>query len=407
MSVLSGSEPLSASTPSPAGPPPEAGHLQPTGVRPPLVMSHGRGSWLWDEDGRAYLDFVQGWAVNALGHSPPVIARALAEQAERLLLPSAAFHNRPQLELSAALAAATGLDRVFLCSSGAEANEGAIKLARKWGRVHRGGAAEILTFEGAFHGRTLATMAASGRPGWDTLYAPPVPGFRRLPYGDLDAVADAIDDATAAIWLEPIQGEAGVRVPPAGFLSGLRRLADERGVLLLADEIQTGMGRTGRLLACEWEGVRPDILTLGKGLGGGVPLAAVLATEAACCLEPGDQGGTYAGNPLMAAVGLAVLREVTAPGFLERVRERGAELAAGLAGIAAGHAGCVVEGRGLLQALELGAPVAADVVERCRSRGLLLNGPRPSRLRFMPALSVGSAEIARLGDVLEGVLGEV
>jgi len=243
--------------------------------RPDAVMVRGEGSWLWDDRGRRYLDFVQGWAVNCLGHASPVIQRALAEQAGRLVSPSPAFHNAPQLDLAEALARASGLDRVFFCSSGAEANEGAIKLARKWGTLHRAGAYEIVTADGSFHGRSLATMAASGRPGFEKLFKPPMPGFEKVPYGDVGAVDRAIGERTVAVMLEPIQGEAGVVVPVPGTLRALRALTRERGVLLIVDEIQTGMGRTGQLFAHAAENVSPDIMTLGKGLGGGVPLAAL------------------------------------------------------------------------------------------------------------------------------------
>ena len=225
-------------------------------------MARGQGSWLWDEEGRRYLDFVQGWAVNCLGHAPPIIRKALADQAGRLLTPSPALHNRPQLELADELARHSGLERVFFCNSGAEANEGAIKLARKWGRTRRARSHEraapyeIITTHGSFHGRTLATMAASGKAGWDTLFPPAVPGFVKVPYGDADAVARAIGERTVAVMVEPVQGEAGVVVPPDGYLRALRELTHERNILLIADEIQTGMGRCGDLFACGAAGVR-------------------------------------------------------------------------------------------------------------------------------------------------------
>ena len=235
--------------------------------RPPLVMVEGAGSWLWDRDGKRYLDFVQGWAVNALGHSPRVVLDALQAQGSRLINCSPAYYNEPMAELAALLAETTGLDQVFLCNSGAEANEGAIKLARKWGARHREGAFEIITMHGGFHGRTLATMSASGKPGWDALFEPKVPGFRKVPLGDLDAVGAAITPRTVAVMLEPIQGESGVVVAPDHYLRALRSLTRERGILLMLDEVQTGVGRTGRFLACQHAGIAPDIVTLGKGLG--------------------------------------------------------------------------------------------------------------------------------------------
>jgi acetylornithine/N-succinyldiaminopimelate aminotransferase len=379
-------------------------HLMTITHRPSPVMVRGRGSWLWDDSGRRYLDFVQGWAVNCLGHAPGEIRRALTRQSEALLTPSPAFHNGPQLALSSALAHSSGLDRVFFANSGAEANEGAIKLARKWGGAERGGAYEIVTTENAFHGRTLATMAASGKPGWDDLFPPVIPGFVKVPFGDVAAMEAVIGAKTAALMVEPIQGEGGVVTPPRGYLRALRELADRHGLLLILDEIQTGMGRTGRLFAHQHERVRPDIMTLGKGLGGGVPLAALLARESVCRFEPGDQGGTMNGNPLMTAVGLAVHRKLAAPGFLAKVRDRSSQLRRGLTRLAKQHGLRGVRGAGLLLALELGAERAPELVETCRERGLLLNAPRPDLLRFMPALNVRASEVdtmlARLDRVL-------
>jgi acetylornithine/N-succinyldiaminopimelate aminotransferase len=363
-------------------------HVMPVAERPPVVMAEGRGSWLRDTEGREYLDFVQGWAVNCLGHAPAVVVDALAGQARRLVNCSPAYFNGPMARLAALLAQGTGLDHVFLCSSGAEANEGAIKLARKWGARHRGGAFEIVTMEHAFHGRTLATMSASGKPGWDALFEPKVPGFRRVPLGDLDAIRGAVTAATAAVMLEPIQGEAGVFGVGDAWLRELRAVTRERGVLLILDEIQTGVGRTGRLFAYQHAGIAPDIVTVGKGLGGGVPLAALVASAGASCFEPGDQGGTYGGNPLMAAVGCAVLEAVGAPDFLATVAATGDHLAGRLRALSAELGHGEVRGRGLLLALALRGADAAAI-----DRGLLINAPRPDTLRFMPALTVSRAEI--------------
>lgn len=377
-------------------------------ARPPLVFVEGRGSWLVDHRGKRYLDFVQGWAVNSLGHCPPQIQDALARQAHRLISPSPAFFNAPALELSTQLAQLSGLERVFLCSSGAEANEGAIKLARKWGQVHRDGAFEIITFMDGFHGRTLATMAASGKPGWDRLFEPNVPGFPKATLNDLDSVKALITERTVAVMLEPIQGEAGVVPADDAFLRALRALCDEHGLLLILDEVQTGVGRTGTLFAFEQAGVAPDILTLGKGLGGGVPLAALLARETvAAAFAHGDQGGTYCGNPLMAAVGSAVLAAVAADDFLAGVRQRARHLEARLDVLIARHRLAGRRGRGLLQALDLGRPIGAQLVEQARDlapEGLLLNSPRPHLLRLMPALNVGLAEIDRMSGLLDALL---
>ncbi len=396
-------------TTAPAAPGPSAPAgaeaLIPITERPDTVFVRGEGSWLWDSGGRRYLDFTQGWAVNCLGHCPPEVAAALAEQSRTLVGCGPAWYSAPLLDYAARLAAATGMERCFLANSGAEANEGAIKLARKWGAVHRGGAYRIVTMEGGFHGRTLATMSASGKPGWNTVFEPKVPGFPRARLNDLASVEAAIDAETVAVMLEPVQGESGVWPAEDGFLAGLRELTGRRGLLLVLDEIQTGMGRTGRLLCCERAGVRPDILTLGKGIGAGAPLAAVLAREEVCCFAPGEQGGTFNGSALMCAVGLAVLEAVSAPGFLEHVEAASARLGAGLEALSARRGLGAVRGRGLLLALGLGARTdAAALSAAAFEAGLLLNAPRPDSLRFVPALNVGFGEIDAMLETLDGVL---
>ncbi|MEN3371884.1 acetylornithine transaminase [Dechloromonas sp. ZS-1] len=375
--------------------------------RPDIVFERGEGSWLTDHAGRRYLDFIQGWAVNCLGHCPPEIAEALATQARTLINPSPAFYNAPMVELAGLLTSHSCFDRVFFANSGAEANEGAIKLARKWGRLNRQGAHEIITFGHSFHGRTLATMSASGKAGWDTLYAPQVAGFPKAEYNNLASVEALIGPQTVAIMLEPVQGEGGVIPADVAFLQGLRALTRERGILLIVDEVQTGMGRTGKLFAHEHAGIEPDIMTLGKGIGGGVPLAALLAREAICCFEPGDQGGTYNGNPLMTAVGVAVLQRLLAPGFLDEVLALGDYLRAGLLALSEKHALQGERGSGLLRALILDDERAPDIVARALSMaptGLLLNAPRPNLLRFMPALNVTRAEIDQMLAQLDGLL---
>jgi len=388
----------------------ETDALMDVASRPPLVFVEGRGSWLVDHAGRRYLDFVQGWAVNALGHCPPEIAAALMAQGQRLISPSPAFFNDSALALAQRLAALSGLHRVFLASSGAEANEGAIKLARKWGELHKDGAFEIITFVDGFHGRTLATMAASGKPGWDRLFEPKVPGFPKARLNDLGSVRDLIGPRTVAVMLEPIQGEAGVVPADAGFLRSLRALCDEHGLLLILDEVQTGVGRTGTLFAFEQAGVVPDIITLGKGLGGGVPLAALLAKKEVACFAHGDQGGTYCGNPLMAAVGNAVLDVVAQPQFLAGVAERGAHLQKHLQRLAGRHGLVGERGSGLLRALDLGRPIGGALVEAAREmqpEGLLLNSPRPHLLRFMSALNVPFEDIDRMAAQLDRLLARM
>jgi acetylornithine/N-succinyldiaminopimelate aminotransferase len=388
----------------------ETGALMDIAARPPVVFVEGKGSWLTDHRGKRYLDFVQGWAVNSLGHCPPEIVKTIAAQAERLISPSAAYFNDAAIGLAERLTRLSGLERVFLASSGAEANEGAIKLARKWGALHKGGAWQIVTFADAFHGRTLATMSASGKPGWDRLFEPKVPGFAKAQLNDEQSVRRAIGPETVAIMVEPIQGEAGVVMAEDAFLRALRRLCDEHGLLLILDEVQTGIGRTGRLFACEHAQVRPDIMTLGKGLGGGVPLSALLASEQASCFAHGDQGGTYCGNPLMAAVGSAVIDRVSQPAFLEGVRMREQHLVRRLDELVARHRLTGEHGRGLLRALDLGRPCASQVVDCARElapEGLLVNAPRPQLLRLMPALNIESDAIDRMVELLDQALTAV
>ena len=372
--------------------------------RPSTVMVEGHGSWLWDADGKRYLDFVQGWAVNCLGHAPAVIAETLATQARRLINASPAFYNEPMARLAALLADTSGLAEVFPCNSGAEANEGAIKLARKWGARHRDGAFEIVTMEHAFHGRTLATMAASGKPGWDALFEPKVPGFPKIPMGDVDALERVLTPRTVAVMLEPIQGEAGVLPASDEWLRHVRRMTRERGLLMILDEVQTGIGRTGRMYGYEHAGIEPDIITLGKGLGGGVPIAALVAAEAASCFEYGDQGGTFNGNSLMAAVACAVVETVRAPGFLETVTATGRYLTERLERLSADKGHGSVRGRGLLLALALRDRDAPKVARDAMDRGVLINAPRPDTLRFMPALTVTREEIDHMIDVLSASL---
>jgi acetylornithine/N-succinyldiaminopimelate aminotransferase len=376
--------------------------------RPARVFNRGRGSWLWDSEGRRYLDLVQGWAVNTLGHAAPAITEALAEQSARLVQAGPGLHNDRAIELAHRLAQLSGLERCFFTSSGAEANEGAIKLARKFGQVHRGGAYEVITFHNAFHGRTLATMSASGKPGFDRLFAPQVPGFPKARLNDLASVSALIGPNTVAVMLEPIQGEAGVIEATPEFLRGLRVMCDELGLLLILDEVQTGVGRTGALWGHSEAGIRPDIMTLGKGLGGGVPIGALLAREAVSCFAPGDQGGTYCGNALMCAVALAVLDTVTAPGFLPAVQARGEQLRSGLQALAGTLGTGTVRGRGLLLALDLPLPdQAVRVADAARVPAdpalpaALVNAVRPQSLRLVPALNISLDEVTLALQLLE------
>jgi acetylornithine/N-succinyldiaminopimelate aminotransferase len=378
--------------------------------RPELVFTEGQGSWLTDHDGKKYLDFLQGWAVNCLGHSNPGMIAALEKQARKVINPSPAFYNEPMIKLADLLTANSCFNKVFFANSGAEANEGAIKLARKWGKIHKNGAYEIITFNHGFHGRTIATMSASGKDGWDTMYAPQVPGFPKAELNDIESVKKLINEKTVGIMLEPVQGEGGVIPSDHEFMRQLRQLTKEKNILLMVDEVQTGCGRTGKLFGHQLYNITPDIMTLGKGIGGGVPLAALLATDAVACFEPGDQGGTYNGNPLMTAVGCSVIEQLLAPGFLEEVVAKGAYLRELLLEISDEFGFDGERGEGLLRALQLNKDIGPEIVERARNLepiGLLLNSPRPNLLRFMPALNTSREELKQMAEMLKGILKEM
>jgi acetylornithine/N-succinyldiaminopimelate aminotransferase len=375
--------------------------------RPPIVFVEGHGSWLKDSTGKEYLDFVQGWAVTCLGHSPKALVRALSKQAAKLINCSPAYYNETMIKLADLIVKHSCLQRVFFTNSGAEANEGAVKLARKWGQKHKNGAYEIITMDHAFHGRTLAMMSASGKAEWKQLFEPKVPGFPKANLNDLNSVGAAINEKTVGIMLELIQGEAGVFVATDEFVKGLRDIAREKGILLILDEIQTGMGRTGKMFGYEHYGVEPDIMTLAKGLGGGVPLGALAAKENVSCFEVGDQGGTFNGNSLMMAVGIAVFGELTKPRFLGAVIKAGAHLRARLEEVSKQFGFGEVRGKGLLLALDLNKEAGPQVVEEAVNQGLLINSPRKNTLRFMPALNVTREEIDRMIDILTRVLQKI
>ena len=378
--------------------------------RPDIVMVEGSGSWLTDQNGKRYLDFLQGWAVNCLGHCNPGVVNALHQQAQKLINPSPAFYNGPMIRLSDLLTANSCFDKVFFANSGAEANEGAIKLARKWGQLHKNGAYEIITFDHSFHGRTLATMSASGKPGWDTMFAPQVPGFPKANLNDIESVKKCITDKTVAIMLEPVQGEGGVIPCDDSFMRELRQLTQENNLLLIVDEVQAGFGRTGTLFAYQHYGIEPDIMTLGKGIGGGVPLAALLCTDDVACFVPGDQGGTYNGNALMTAVGISVIDQLLAPGFLQSVITKGELLQSELLKLSSEFGLQGERGKGLLRALMLGKDIGGKLVDLARDlepEGLLINSPRPDLLRFMPALTVSIDEIRQMCAILRVLLKKV
>ncbi|WP_202113273.1 aspartate aminotransferase family protein [Paenibacillus sp. MMS18-CY102] len=374
-----------------------------TAHRPEAVMERGEGMYLWDTEGHEYLDFIGGWAVNSLGHCPAAIQQALAEQSAKLVCASPGFYNKPMLEFAEQLTALSCFDRVFFGSTGAEANESAIKLARKYGAIHRNGAYEIITALGGFHGRTLATMSATGKPQWEPLFAPKIPGFVHVPFNDIDAMRQAVSERTCAIMLEPVQGEGGVNVADPAYVAALRELCDEQGILLIFDEIQTGLGRTGKLFAYEHYGVEPDIMTLGKGIGGGFPLSAMLAKEQYNLFEAGEQGGTYTGQPLAMAVGKAVVSEIVSRDLSSHADRMGGYLKEKLQAWQERFGICRIRGLGLLIAFDLPTPSGKAMAEACMKHGLLINSPSPTVIRIIPPLIVTQEDIDRMLVVLEQV----
>lgn len=367
--------------------------LMPSVQRPQPVFVRGQGSWLWDSEDRTYLDFTQAGAANSLGHSPSVLVAALAEQAQSLINPGSGFYNRGMLKLADRLCRSTGSDQAYLLSSGTEACEAAIKLARKWGQLHRGGAAGIITASQSCHGRGFAALSAAGSDAPGNRFGPGLPGFSQVPFNDLPALHAAVDAQTVAIMLEPIQSEAGVIPATEHYLKGVERLCRELGILLILDEVQTGIGRCGTLLAEQLYGVRADIIALGKGLGGGVPLAALLARGKACCFEAGELDGTHHGNALMTSAGLAVLDSLQEHGFLQQARHNGQYLGQELTRLASRYAQGQVRGQGLFWGMTLADESADAVVKAALHEGLLLSAPQPDCLRFTPALSVSKGNI--------------
>jgi acetylornithine/N-succinyldiaminopimelate aminotransferase len=375
--------------------------------RPDIVMEKGQGLFLWDTEGKKYLDFVGGWAVTSLGHSPATIAQALAKQSQLLVNASPSFLNRPMIEYAKMLTDHSCLDRVFFASSGAEANEGAIKLARKYGSIHLGGAYEIITTINSFHGRTLATMSASGKQKWEKLYEPKVPGFIHVPLNDFAALRAAVTPNTCAIMLEPIQGEGGVYELEQDFIRQVRALCHEKKILLIFDEVQTGLARTGKLFAYEHYGVEPDVMTLAKGIGGGFPLSALLTKEQFNIFEPGDQGGTYSGQPLAMAVGLAVMNEVLENNLTDNAAKQGEYLQQQLRQLADRFSLTNIRGKGLLIAFDLPADKGSEVVGACLKNGLLVNSPQPATIRLMPPLIVTAEDTDAMIAILSSVLADI
>lgn len=376
--------------------------------RIPLTIVRGEGVRVWDEQGRAYLDFVGGWAVNALGHCHPVLVQAIERQARTLIHTSNQFYTIPQLELAEVLVKHSCLDRVFFTNSGVEAAEGAVKLARRYGKLHLNGAYEVITVSDSFHGRTLAMTAATAQHKYQQLYEPLPPGFINVEWNDVDAIRAATTENTCAVMVEPVQGEAGVRIPDAGYIPAIRRWCDEKGILLILDEVQTGIGRTGTLFAYEQTGVEPDIMVLAKGLASGVPIGAFLAKERASAFQPGDHGSTFGGNPLACAAALAVVTfiiEHDIPGHVRRAGGRFLQLLNDV--VRDVPVAKEARGAGLLLALVLEKDVADDVTLKCLHQGLLINRVRPNTIRFMPPLITTDSDIDEAVAILRTVLASV
>jgi len=371
-------------------------YLMQVGKRLPITFVRGQGCLLYDDAGREYLDLVAGIAVNLLGHAHPDVVAAVTAQASTLIHTSNLYFTQPQVELAQRLVELSFPSRVFFCNSGAEANEAAIKLARKWGTRNRGGAFEIITTAGSFHGRTLATVTAGGQPKYSDAFKPLPEGFVHVPYNDVDAIKAATGERTVAILLEPVMGEIGVVPSAPGYLAGVRQWCDAQNLLLILDEVQTGLGRTGRWFAHQHYGITPDVMTLAKGLGGGVPIGACLAAPRADVFEPGDHGSTFGGNPLACAAALAVLSVIDRDGLVGHAAEMGELLHDALLDLGAKD----VRGLGLMQAFELAEPRAKAIQQSCLEAGVIINAVDEFSVRLVPPLIIGHAEIDRAHDAI-------
>ena len=376
--------------------------------RLPLTLVRGKGARVWDEDGREYLDFVAGWAVNSLGHCHPATTEAVAEQVRTLIQVSNQFYTIPQVQLAELLIQNSCLDKVFLCNSGAEANEGAVKLARRYGKHHLNGAYEVITATGSFHGRTLGMVAATGQPKHQEPYVPLPSGFANVEYNSIEVVKAATSTKTCAVMLEPMQGEGGVNLPDDNYLAQVRAWCDQQGILLILDEIQTGIGRTGTLFAYEQYGVEPDIMTLAKGLGSGIPIGAILAKDSAAVFIPGEHGSTFGGNPVACAAGYATVKFIIDNDITGNAKKVGEYLMAGLKDLSRKHQVVTdVRGRGLLVAIEFNRDIAQSAVMACLEKGLLVNKLKPNTLRFMPPLTIGNADVDEALGILDEALTSI
>ncbi|MBI2850424.1 MAG: aspartate aminotransferase family protein [Chloroflexi bacterium] len=373
--------------------------------RTPLTLVKGKGARVWDDAGKEYLDFVAGWAVDSLGHCHPAVVEAVTRQANTLIQTSNQFYTVPQLQLSQLLVEHSCLNRVYVCNSGAEANEGAVKLARRYGSLKLNGAYEVITAFNSFHGRTLAMTAATGQEKFHKPYLPLPIGFKNIPYNDMDAIKATTSVQTCAIMLEPIQGEGGVNIPADDYLKKVRQWCDEKGIVLILDEIQTGIGRLGTLFGYEQYGIEPDIMTLAKGLGSGVPVGAFMAKEKFCVFAAGEHGSTYGGNALTSAAAYATVKYIIDNDIAGNAKKVGEYLMKALILLKTKYPFITeVRGRGLLAAIEFNSDIGADLLTACLEGGLLVNRVKPNALRLMPPLIITNREVDEAIDILDKAL---
>ena len=376
--------------------------------RQPVVIVRGEGTKVWDADGKEYLDFVAGWAVDNLGHCHPVITEAIVDQAKTLLQTSNQYYTVPQLQLAELLVDNSCLDQVFFGNSGAEANEGALKLARRYGKLHRDGAYEVITAFSSFHGRTMATVAATGQPHYQENFTPLLPGFVHVDYNDVEAIMNATTDMTAAVFLEPVQGEGGVIIPADDYLQRVREWCDRQGILLMLDEVQTGLGRLGSLFGYQEYGVEPDVMTLAKGLGYGVPIGAFMSKEYCMALVPGDHGSTFGGNALTTAAAYAGTKFLIDDDIPAKVKRMEIHLLNRLNELKSRFSFVTdVRGKGLLAAMEFDGDISGQVLTNANEAGLLLNGVKPNAIRFMPPLTITAEEIDQAMECLAEALAKI
>ncbi len=379
-----------------------------TFTRTPVTLVKGEGARVWDDTGKEYLDFVAGWGVVSLGHCHPVLAEAITEQARTLIQTSNQFYTVPQLRLAELLVQHSCLNKIFFSNSGVEATEGAVKLARRYGKLKLNGAYEVITALNSFHGRTLAMTAATGQAKFQEPYLPMPVGFINVAYNKIEAIKAATTSQTCAVMLEPVQGEGGVKLADDGYFRAVRDWCDQKGILLILDEVQTGIGRLGTLFAYEQLGIEPDIMALAKGIAGGVALGAFLAKDRASVFVPGDHGSTFGGNPLACAAGYATVKYIIDHDIVGNVKQVGQYFASGLEKLKRKYKFITeVRGRGLLLAMEFDSDMAGDALTTCLERGFLVNRVKPNALRFMPPLIIDNDDVDKALDILDKALSSL